>query len=397
VSVVVIGNGVAGATVAATLRTKGYDGPVWLIGDEPHPPYQRPPLSKDQLKDGGDPPLLRPQSYWAEKDIELVMGVRAGAIDRGARRVHLADGREIAYEHLVLATGSRNREIPGAQEALSLRTLDESRALRERLMVPGTRLVVVGGGFIGLEVAAAVRTLGAEVTVVEALDRVMARVVSEPMSRWFEARHGDAGVRVLLERRVEAITGDGVTLDDGETLGAEAVLVAVGVIPNTELAQAAGLTVDDGIVVDEHLATGDPAISALGDCARFPGPHGHHRLESVQNATDQARAVVARILGRPAPYDAVPWVWTDQLGHKLQIAGVAPQGAEAVRRGEPAPDGGFSIGLFSDGQLVAVESIDRTADHLAARKLVASGSITSQQFADTQTPLKNLTAAAAAK
>lgn len=393
-SVLIVGAGIAGATVAAMLRTKGYAGAVTLIGGEPGVPYQRPPLSKDHLVDEAEEPqLVRPAAFWADKDIDLITGVHATAIDRDARSVTLADGRTLDYEHLVLATGARNRELPGADGALALRTLEEGRELRARLVAPGARLVVVGGGFIGLEVASGARELGAEVTVVEALDRVMARVVSVPMSRWFEARHAEAGVELQLARRVERIHAGGVTLDGGEEREADVVLVAVGVVPETELAQAAGLEVADGIVVDEHLTTSDPAISAVGDCARFPAARGHHRLESIQNATDQARTVAARLAGEAEPYEALPWFWSDQLGHKLQIAGVAAPDAEAVVRGEAAPEGGFSIGLFVDGRLEAVETVDRMPDHMAARKLLSAGTpVTAEQFADTGVALKELAA-----
>lgn len=396
--VVVVGNGMAGATVAATLRTKGYEGPVVLIGDEPHAPYQRPPLSKGQLVEGGDPQLVRPEAFWADKGVELVSGVRVEAIDRAARTVTLADGRSFAYDDLVLATGARNRELPGAETALALRTLDESRALRARIGA-GRRLVVVGGGFIGLEVAAAAHEIGTDVVVVEALDRVMSRVVSPEMSAFFEGLHAEAGVRILTGRTVASIAEGVVVLDGGERLEADVVVVGVGVVPNVELAAAAGLEVADGIVVDEHLLTADPAISAVGDCAHYPCAitGRRQRLESIQNATDHARAVATRIAGAGEPYAAVPWFWSDQLGRKLQIAGVAAAGAASVVRGDPAA-GGFSIFRFADGALVAVESVDAMADHIAARKLLAGGaaaSVTPQQVADPSVSLKELAAAAA--
>lgn len=396
--VVIVGNGMAGATVAATLRTKGYEGPIVLIGDEPHVPYQRPPLSKAQLLQDGDPQLVRPEAFWADKGIELVAGVRVEAIDRAAHEVRLADGRALAYEHLVLATGARNRELPGAESALGLRTVEDSRALRARLGA-GRRLVVVGGGFIGLEVAAAAHTLGTDVTVVEALDRVMSRVVSPEMSDFFEGLHAEAGVKILTGRRVESIEEGAVTLDGDQRLEADVVVVGVGVVPNVELAAAAGLDVADGIVVDERLLTSDPAISAVGDCAHYPCAitGRSQRLESIQNATDHARAVATRIAGEGEPYAAVPWFWSDQLGRKLQIAGVAADGAESVLRGDPG-DGGFSIFRFADGALVAVESVDAMADHLAARKLLSNGastSVTPQQVADPSVSLKELAAAVA--
>jgi 3-phenylpropionate/trans-cinnamate dioxygenase ferredoxin reductase subunit len=396
--VVIVGNGMAGATVAATLRTKGYEGPVVLIGDEPHAPYQRPPLSKAQLMEGGDPQLVRPEAFWADKGVELRAGARVKSIDRQARSVTLADGGVLEYEHLVLATGARNRRLPGAETALSLRTLDESRALRERLG-PGKRLVVVGGGFIGLEVAAAAHDIGTDVTVVEALDRVMSRVVSPEMSAFFAGLHAEAGVKILTGRTVVAIAEGEVLLDGDERLDADVVVVGVGVVPNVELAQAAGLEVSDGIVVDDRLLTSDPAISAVGDCAHYPCSitGRRQRLESIQNATDHARAAATRIAGAGEPYAAVPWFWSDQLGRKLQIAGVAGDDASSVLRGDPA-DGGFSVFRFAGGALVAVESVDAMGDHMAARKLLASGaaeSVTPEQVADPSVSLKELVAAAA--
>jgi 3-phenylpropionate/trans-cinnamate dioxygenase ferredoxin reductase subunit len=396
--VVIVGNGMAGATVAATLRTKGYEGPVVLIGDEPHAPYQRPPLSKGQLVEGGDPQLVRPEAFWADKGVELLAGARVEAIDRAAHVVHLQDGRAIGYAHLVLATGARNRELPGAEHALGLRTLDESRALRERIG-PGKRLVVIGGGFIGLEVAAAAHEIGTEVTVVEALDRVMSRVVSPEMSAFFEGLHAEAGVRILTGRTVRSIAEGLVVLDGDEELPADVVVVGVGVVPNVELAVAAGLEVSDGIVVDERLLTSDRAISAVGDCAHYPCAitGRRQRLESVQNATDHARACATRIAGEGDPYAAVPWFWSDQLGRKLQIAGVAAGETASVVRGDPAA-GGFSIFRFGDGGLVAVESVDAMADHLAARKLLASGAaatVTPDQVRDPSVSLKELAAAVA--
>ncbi len=398
--VVIVGAGMAGAQAAMALRTKGYEGPVTLVGDETHPPYQRPPLSKAYLVEedaAGVAVHLRPEAFWADKEIDVLGGARASAIDRAARTVALDDGRELPYAQLVLATGSRNRPLPAAEGVLALRTLDDAAALRERLG-PGRRLVVVGGGFIGLEVAAAARKLDAEVVVVEALDRVMARIVSPELSAFFQALHEREGVRVLTGRRVERAGATEVVLDGGEVVAADAVVAGVGVVPNAELAAAAGLAVDDGIVVDEQLRTSDPAIWAIGDCARFPCAVSArvHRLESVQNATDQARHVAAAIAGEPARYAAVPWFWTDQFGRKLQIAGAAPDGALAVPRGAPGEDG-FSICRFAGDRLVAIESVDRMADHIAARKLLAgpaAAAVTPAQAADLGVSLKELAAAA---
>ncbi|MBS1844958.1 MAG: FAD-dependent oxidoreductase [Actinobacteria bacterium] len=377
--VVVVGAGLAGATVAASLRTVGHEGPVVVLGDERHLPYQRPPLSKDHLKTEGKELLpIRPEAFWIKNEVEFVLGAPAVAVDRRDKRVLMADGRAFDYEHLVLATGASNRPLRGAEGSLGLRTAEEASLLAATLR-PGARLVVIGAGFIGMEVAAVARARGVEVVVVEALDRPMSRLVSVPLSEWFEVLHREAGVRLVTNQRVEAVKGDLVHLGGGEVLGADAVLVAVGVTPNTVLAEEAGLQVDDGIVVDAHLRTSDPAIRAVGDCARFPSTDGStRRLESVQNASDQARTVANAIIGKPEPYLSVPWFWSEQFGHRLQIAGVAPPDSTTLLRGEPGSEDGFSILRLVDGRLASVESIDRPRDHLAARKLLgADGAVDS--------------------
>jgi 3-phenylpropionate/trans-cinnamate dioxygenase ferredoxin reductase component len=378
--VVIAGAGQAGFQVAATLRRAGWEGPVTLIGEEPVAPYQRPPLSKDWLagEDGPERVHFRPAGFYDTQGVEVVSGDRVEAVDRPGRRVRLASGRELGYEHLVLALGARPRalRVPGADldGVLSLRTVADAGALRSGL-ARARNVVVVGGGFIGLEVAAAARARGARVTVVEALDRVMARVVSPEISAFYTARHEAAGITVLLGSGVVALEGAdgrvrGVELADGRRLPADLVLVGIGIVPVTDLAEAAGLPVDDGIVVDEHLRTSDPAIWAVGDCARYPSRHagGPVRLESVQNATDHGRAVAAAIAGTPEPYAAVPWFWSDQLGTKLQIAGLVAgrDGAEVRGDGDA-----FSVVSYRDGDVVAVESVNQMREHMEARKTLA--------------------------
>lgn len=402
--VVIVGTGLAGAQTAIALRQKQYPGTITLVGDEVEPPYQRPPLSKEYIKGSLDDAALplRPERFWQEKQVELIVGMRVVGIDRDARTVELADGRTVPYDHLVLATGAANRPLPHARDlegVLDLRTITDAKALRPRLR-PGLDLVVVGGGFIGMEVAAAARERGAHVTVVEALERLMARVVSPEMSAFFMALHEDHGVRVLTQRRVEHLLGERhverVVLDDGRELAADLVLAAIGVVPNVELADHCGLEVGDGIKVDEHLLTTDLHISAIGDCAYYPCTISgrSHRLESIQNATDQARCIAARLTGDAGPYVAVPWFWTEQYGRKLQIAGAAPAASTDVLRGDPGA-GGFSVCRFAGGRLAAVESVDRPADHIAARKLLASdaaANVTPAQVADTGIALKSLVA-----
>jgi len=398
--VVIAGAGQGGFQVAASLRKAGYEGPVTLVGQEPGLPYQRPPLSKEWLA-GGDGPErvhLRPEGFYAKQGIELVCGERVERVDRAARRAALASGRTLPYEHLVLALGSRARElsVPGAEldGVFTLRTVADAGELRERLGGAGD-VVVVGGGFIGLEFAAAARRRGATVTVVEALERTMARVVSPEISRFYAARHEAEGAAVLLGTGVQALEGSGgrvraVVLADGRRLPADLVVAGIGIVPNTDLAAEAGLVVDDGIVVDEHLRTSDPAIWAVGDCARYPSVHAgaRVRLESVQNAIDHARCAAVGIAGAPEPYASLPWFWSDQHGAKLQIAGLTAAPEQAVLRGD-VEAGSFSTFCFVGGRLAGVESVNRPADHMAARRLLGGGgTLTPEQAGDPAFDLK---------
>ncbi|MGW6540027.1 NAD(P)/FAD-dependent oxidoreductase [Streptomyces sp. NPDC055051] len=385
-TVVVVGAGQAGCDAAAALRSRGFTGRIVLLGDEPEPPYRKPLLSKEYLlaEPAAEDLELRPESFHTAQGIELMTGERAVRIDRDARRLLLASGRELSYDHLVLATGARPRRlsVPGADLAgvLALRTLADARALRAALAGTGD-LLVVGGGFIGLEVAAAARTLGVRVAVVETRDRLMGRSVSEPMARHLAGLHTERGVRVLLSEELAALHGENgrvrvAELASGERIAADLVVAGVGVLPNTALAADAGLEVGDGVLVDARLRTSDPLVHAIGDCARFPSPHArrHLRLESVQNAADQARCVAGAILdpaGAPT-YDAVPWFWTQQYGARLQIAGVTDGHDRTVTAGDPA-GGRFSVFCFRAGRLLGAESVNRPADHMITRRLLATG------------------------
>ncbi|MEU0130740.1 MULTISPECIES: FAD-dependent oxidoreductase [unclassified Streptomyces] len=385
-SVVVAGAGQAGFETAAALRSRGFRGRVTLIGEEPDRPGQRPPLSKGYLAGtvSAEEIALRPPSFYTDQDIELMTGHRVAAIDRERRTVRLESGLRLPYGALVLATGCRPRTlpVPGAFLAgvLTLRDLADAEELRLRLTGPARRIVVVGAGFIGLEVAATARRLGHEVTVVEAQPRALTRALTPTMSDRVVAEHRAAGVRVLLGREVSALYGDEsgrvqvMELNGGERIAAELVVVGIGVVPRTELALAADLTVGDGVVVDDRLRTGDPDIYALGDCARFPSPYAgrHVRLESVQNATDQARCVAAAICGEPAPYTAVPWFWSEQYALRLQMAGLTADHDEAVTVGD-VEGGRFSVFCFRAGRLVGTESLNRPADHGISRRLLAAG------------------------
>ncbi|WCB93307.1 Rhodocoxin reductase [Baekduia alba] len=406
-AVVIVGAGQAGFQVAASLRQRGHQGPVTLAGDEPGLPYQRPPLSKEVLAGAAAPETtaLRPEAFFAKHDIALRSGQQVVGVDRDRRTVTLSSGAALDYDHLVLATGARPRALPkpGADldGVLALRTLDDAVAIRDRVTAD-TRVVVIGAGFIGLEVAAGARKRGAEVTVLEVAPRVMGRALSAPSAAHLVGRHERAGASIRTGARIGRIADDGhgraagVVLAGGELLHADLVIVGVGVAPATDVAEQAGLPVDDGVLVDATLRTEDPHIWAIGDCCRFPLPSGQHvRLESVQNATDQARAVAAAITGGPAPYDAVPWFWTDQHDAKLQIAGLLDGHDRTVLRGDPDGDG-HSVFCYAGERLVAVESINRPRDHLAARKLLAASfSPRAEDVADDAVDLRELLAVTA--
>jgi 3-phenylpropionate/trans-cinnamate dioxygenase ferredoxin reductase component len=397
--VVIVGAGHAGFQLAASLRQLGYRERIGLINDEAHLPYQRPPLSKAYLKGTGGPDSLmfRPDRFYREQNIDLIAD-RAVSIDRAARKLLLASGASLDYGHLVLATGARNRllDIPNANlgDVRYLRTLDESEALRQRV-ASGQRVVVIGAGFIGLEFAATARAKGLEVDVVELGARVMARAVTAEISQFFQDRHTASGIRIHLGVQATGIESDGinvtgVSLSDGRHVPADLVVVGVGVLPNIELAHEAGLAVAAGIIVNEQLLTADPDISAVGDCALFASRRfgASLRLESVQNATDHARCVAARITGDAKTYDGQPWFWSDQGPDKLQIAGLTTGYDRVVVRGDPG-QGSFSAFCYKSGQLVGIESINRASDHVFGRKILGiNRSIEPEQAADTSFDLK---------
>jgi 3-phenylpropionate/trans-cinnamate dioxygenase ferredoxin reductase subunit len=398
--VVIAGAGQAGFQAAFSLRTEGYAGPVTLIGDEPSLPYQRPPLSKGCLsgKQDIDDIDLRPEAFYNTHNITLRMGERITAIDRANQCVELASG-PIPYDTLLLATGARNRtlNVPGAELSgiCYLRTRDDAAALMDRLEM-AENVVVIGGGFIGLEVAAAAAAHGKRVVVVEPQSRLMQRAVGPVISEFFREMHQRHGVEFVFGQACAAIIGENgtvtaVQLTNSATLPADLVAVGIGVLPNTELAQAAGLAVANGILVDEHLRTNDPNICAIGDCAAFPSHFARAtvRLESVQNAVDQARCFAAAVCGNPQPYNAVPWFWTDQFEAKLQMVGLSTNFDQEVTRG-PLESGKFSVCYFRENRLIAIDSVNRPGDHLAGRKLIANATpLTAEQAADPAFDLKS--------
>lgn len=382
--VVIVGGGQAGVQLADSLRVAGYADAITVLGDEVHLPYQRPPLSKDFMsEESGEVLPLRAERFFDENNLTVRRGVRVDSIDRDSRTVRTSDGEQIGYSKLVLATGARNRmldlEGAGLRGIHSLRTLDDAIGLQDALAT-AQKAVVVGAGFIGLEFAASARKRGLDVTVIEFADRPMARVLSTEMSAYFTRAHTAAGVDLRFGEGVVGFAGHpdgsvrGVVGSSGTEYPADLVLVGVGVVPNTELAEAAGLEVNNGIVVDGALATSDPAIFALGDCASYPSLHmgGSARLESVQNAADHARHL-AHILagGESTQYATLPWFWSQQADRKLQIVGLAEPGDLRVSRGDP--DGTFAVYSFRGNQVVAVETVNSPAEHMAARRLLARG------------------------
>jgi 3-phenylpropionate/trans-cinnamate dioxygenase ferredoxin reductase subunit len=407
--IVIVGAGHAGFQLAASLRQHGFDGTVTLLSDEPVLPYQRPPLSKDYLdgKIGLDLLLMRPEAFYRDHRIDYLPGTGVNEIDRAGKTVRLASGERLPYGHLVLATGARNRvpPLPGVEldGVCYLRTLAETDLLRDRLAA-ADNVVVIGAGFIGLEFAAIAREHGKSVHIVELTERAMGRVLSVEASRFFAEAHRATGVVFSFGAQAARIAGrngrvDGVELAGGEKLPADLVVVSIGVVPNGELAAAAGLAVANGIVVNAELLTADSNISAIGDCAVFPCHHAAGqptRLEAVQNAVDHARCVADRLVGKPHPYGALPWFWSEQGKLRLQIAGLTTGHDQTVPRGA-VESGEFSVFCYKAGALLGVESINRPADHAHARRLLAADrAITPEQAADDSFDLRAAATARAA-
>ena len=398
--VLIIGAGQAAAQAIATLKAEGFAGRITVVGDEPFPPYQRPPLSKAYLsgKLERERLFLKPDAFYAEANCELLLGASATSVDRAAKTVALSDGRILPYDKLLLATGTRVRKItvPGADlpGVHYLRSIADVDLLRPAL-APGKRLAVVGGGYIGLEVAAVAVKLGLEVTVFEALDRLMARAVSPQLSEFYEKEHREAGVRFLLKTGVHAFEGQGrlqAVQAGGQEYPADIALVGIGVVPNVELASGAGLACNDGIVVDTYCASiTDPMIFAAGDCTRHHGRDGQPiRLECVQNAIDQAKHAALAMVGKPTPYREVPWFWSDQYDLKMQIAGLARPGDRLVLRGDPASRK-FAVFHLREGKVAAVEAVNAAPEYIVGRKLIADGTpIAAERLADLSIAMKNI-------
>lgn len=382
----IVGASYAGVQLAASARDAGFGGRILMFGDEPHLPYQRPPLSKGLLtgKTTVAALALKSADFYREARIEHVPDMRVSHIDPAAHRLTLADGSTLAWDWLALATGARCRALPmpgaGLQGVHALRSLDDALALDEAAH-KGKRVCVIGGGFIGLEVAAALAGRGLEVTVVELGSRLLSRAVTPEISRFVASLHAAHDVRVLCNSAVQAIHGhagkvSAVELESGECLGCDLVVAGIGVVPNDELARAAGIVCANGIVTDALGRTSAPGVLAIGDCAATPNPHAAEpdtplRLESIQVANDLARAAASLIAGQPQACIAVPWFWSDQYDAKLQMAGLMSPTDDVVVRGDPA-SGRFSVFCLRDGCIAAVQTVSRPADHMLGRKLVAA-------------------------
>ncbi len=380
-TILIVGGGQAGAQAIETLRREGFDGRLILVNDEPQLPYQRPPLSKKFLSGEmtADRLAFRHQAFYDEHRIELKLGVRAATLDAPGRLVSLSNGETVHYDRLLLCLGAVSRRLtcPGADLAgvQYLRDIADIPPIQAKLK-PGARVLIIGGGYIGLETAATARKIGCLVTVLEMADRVMNRVVASNVSAYFEHEHRTQGVKIVCNTRVVHLEGNGhverVVCADGSSYEADLLVVGVGAVANMQLASAGGLDCDNGIVVDEYCRTSDPHIYAAGDCTNHPSRRYEMRvrLESVDNAFEQARTAALNLLDRPTIHDRVPWFWSDQFDNKLLIVGLSQGHDQQVTRGDPATRS-FSVCYLKGGELQALEAVNNAKDYMAARKLIA--------------------------
>jgi 3-phenylpropionate/trans-cinnamate dioxygenase ferredoxin reductase subunit len=400
---VVIGAGQAASQLVATLRAEGYAAPITVIGEEPYPPYQRPPLSKKFLSGELEEERLfiKPLEFYAQAQATLVLERRVAAVSLGDKAVTLTNGERFPYDTLVFATGSRVRKltVPGADLAgiHYLRGIADVKAIRPRFEA-GKHLVIVGGGYIGLETAAVAARRGLKVTVVEAMARCLQRVTSKPMSDFFEGVHRAEGVTILTDTGVHGFeagaNGQIVVKNAGPDLIADLVIAGIGILPEQELAQSAGLVCENGIVVDEFARTSDPDVYAAGDCANLPSKlMGRRlRLESVHNAIEQAKTAALAIVGKPKPYDDVPWFWSDQYDLKLQIAGLSAPDDTVVLRGDPATRK-FAAFYLRDGAVAAVDAVNAAPEYMIGRMLIAQKkTVDPARLADPAVPMKSFMA-----
>lgn len=402
--IVIVGGGQAAAQACASLRLFGFAGDITLIGEEAALPYQRPPLSKAYMKGelAEERLYFKPAAWYEDQKIDTVLSVRATEIDRSAQTVSLEHGGSVAYDALIIATGSRPRALPidGADldGVFDLRDLSDVDRIRPR-MISGQKLVIIGAGYIGLEAAAVARQLGIDVMVLEMADRVLARVTSPIMSQFFYDEHTRQGAEIRTGAMVSALKGaDGkvssAVLADGTELEADIVLVGIGILPNVELAEAAGLACSNGILTDRDARTNDPRIFAAGDCAaRMLVHYGRKgRLESVHNAIEQAKLAAAAIMGKPRPAEDCPWFWSDQYDLKLQIAGLSQDYDETVLRGDPEARK-FAVFYLQNGKLIAVDAVNSPPEFLASKKLIMTGAhLAPETLSDTSKSMKEIAA-----
>ncbi len=397
----IVGSGHGGAQAATSLRQHGFQGTIGVLSEDRDAPYERPPLSKDYLLGGKtfDRILIRPADFWASRNIDLLLGNKVIKVDASNMQVLCANGATVSYGHLVWAAGGRPRRIscPGhdLQGIHAVRTRSDVDRLVEDL-ARAERVVVVGGGYIGLEAAAALTKLGKTVTIVEALNRVLARVAAEPLSRFYEREHRDHGVEIRLETSVESFIGSdgrltGVMLQDGAILPADIAIVGIGIVPCVEPLIAAGAAGNDGVDVDEFCRTSLPHVFAIGDCARVRSAHGL-RIESVQNAHDQATAFAKTLCGELTPYRATPWFWSNQYDLRLQTVGLSAGFDGTLVRGDPNTRS-FSIVYLREGAVIALDCINCVRDYVEGRLLVERGArIGAHILADSSIRLKSLVA-----
>ncbi|MDA7784438.1 FAD-dependent oxidoreductase [Pseudomonadales bacterium] len=398
--IVIIGAGHAAGQAAASLRQAKFAGPITIIGDEAHVPYQRPPLSKQYLAGTqlADKVYLRAEKFYADKDIQLMLDTRATQIDPSTKTINLDNGETIAYEKLLISTGSRPRKLSIEGSDLSgihyLRTMDDVDGIRADVK-PGANLVIVGGGYIGLEVAAVGIELGMNVHVLEMEERILQRVTTPEMSAYYHKLHTDRGVHIHTQTGVTGFSGNGSVekvLCGDESFDADIVIVGIGIIPNTEIAEEAGIHCENGIVVDDHCRTSDPDIYAAGDCTNHPNPlmNKRLRLESVPNAMDQARVSTANMLGDDKVYAAIPWFWSDQYDLKLQMVGFSADGDSQVLRGDMDTHQ-FAIFYLKDGKVVAADAVNSPKEFMLCKQLVGKPA-DAAKLADPETDLKSLLA-----
>ncbi len=404
--VVIVGAGHGGAQVALALRTNGFEGSILMIGRESEPPYERPPLSKEYLARDKefDRLYIRPPQFWVDKNVTLKLGTEVTSVDAAAHQVTLGDGSSVTYGKLIWAAGGDPRKLTCAGADLggvhAVRTREDVDRLMGELDAGAKQVVVIGGGYIGLEAAAVLTKLGCAVTLLEALPRILARVAGPDISAFYEADHRAHGVDLRTNVAVDSLVGDGgkvsgVKLADGSVIPAEIVIVGIGIIPSVAPLLAAGAEGANGVNVDDHCRTSLPDVYAIGDCAAFACAYAEGavmRLESVQNANDMGTSVAKAICGDPQPYNAFPWFWSNQYDLKLQTAGLSVGYDATVLRGDPATRS-FSVLYLKEGRLIALDCVNVIKDYVQGRKLVEAGAVIDPaKLADTSVPLKELMA-----